>query len=177
LSLWILGYPDQALQRLREALTLAQALAHPPSLAPTLGFATMLHQSRREPQATYERAEALMALATEQGFAQELARAIIMRGWALAAQEQGTEGTAQMHQGVAAYRATGSEGQRPYYLALLAEALATVDRTGERWWEAELHRLQGELLLAQAGERQQMQEAEACLHQALDVAWRQQAKS
>jgi predicted ATPase len=154
----------------------------------------MLHQSRREQYATYERAEALMALATEQGFAQELARAIIMRGWVLAAQGQGAEGTAQLRQGLAAYQATGSEGQRAYYLALLAEAygsigqpaeglsllaeaLATVDRTGERWWEAELHRLQGELLLAQAGERQRVPEAEACLHQALDVARRQQAKS
>lgn len=65
LSLWILGYPDQALQRLREALTLAQALAHPPSLAPALDFATMLHLSRGEYRAAHERAEALMALATE----------------------------------------------------------------------------------------------------------------
>jgi TOMM system kinase/cyclase fusion protein len=194
LSLWSLGYPDQALQSLHEALTLAQALAHPPSLAPALDFATMLHQSRREQQATYERAEALMALATAQGFAQHVALATIMRGWVLAAQGQGAEGTAQMRQGLAAYQATGTERRRPYYLALLAEAygslgqtaeglsllaeaLATVDRTGERGWAAELHRLQGELLLAQAGERQRVSEAEACLHQALDVARRQQAKS
>jgi class 3 adenylate cyclase/predicted ATPase len=194
LSLWSLGYPDQTLQSMREALTLAQALAHPPSLAPALDFATMLHQSRREQQATYERAEALMALATAQGFAQHLALATIMRGWVLAAQGQGAEGTAQLRQGLAAYQATGTERRRPYYLALLAEAygsigqtaeglsllaeaLATVDRTGERGWAAELHRLQGELLLAQAGERQRVSEAEACLHQALDVARRQQAKS
>ena len=194
LSLWSLGYPDQALQSMREALTLAQALAHPPSLAAALDFATILHQSRREQQATHERAEALMALATEQGFAQHLAQATIMRGWALAAQGQGAEGTAQMRQGLAAHQATGSERQRPYNLALLAEAygsigqtaeglsllaegLATVDRTGERGWEAELRRLQGELLLAQAGEWQQVPEAEACFHQALAVARRQQAKS
>ena len=194
LSLWILGYPDQALQSLREALTLAQALAHPPSLAPPLDFATMLHQFRREQQATYEWAEALMALATEQGFAEHLAKATILRGWALAAQGQGAEGTAQVRQGLAAHQATGSEQHRPYYLALLAEAygsigqtaeglsllaeaLATVDRTGGRWWEAELHRLQGELLLAQAGESQQVSEAEACFHQALTLARRQQAKS
>jgi predicted ATPase len=101
---------------------------------------------------------------------------------------------AQMRQGLAAYRASGTERQRPYYLALLAEAygsigqtaeglsllaeaLALVDKIGEHGWGAELHRLQGELLLAQAGERQQVQEAEACFHQALDVARRQQAKS
>jgi class 3 adenylate cyclase/predicted ATPase len=193
-SLWILGYPDQALQRMHEALTLAQTLAHPPSLASALDFATMLHQARREPHATHERAEALMALATEQGFAQQVAQATIMRGWALAAQGQEAAGTAQMRQGLAAHQATGTARQRPYYLALLAEAsgsrgqtveglsllaeaLATGDRTGERGWAAELHRLQGELLLAQAGARQRVPEAEVCFHQALDVARRQQTKS
>jgi len=193
-SLWILGYPDQALQSVREALTLGHALAHPHSLAIALRFASELHQSRREPQAAHELAEACVILADEQGFAQELAQATIIRGWALAAQGQGAEGTAQMRQGLAAYRATGTERQRSYYLALLAEAyrsigqtaeglsllaeaLTTVDRTGEYGWRAELHRLQGELLLAQAGERQQIQEAEMYLHQALAVARRHQAKS
>jgi class 3 adenylate cyclase/predicted ATPase len=191
--LWILGYPDQALQSVREALTLAHALAHPPSLANALSFATMLYQSRREPQAVHERAEACVVLADEQGFADWLAQATIMQGWALAAQGQATEGTAQMRQGLAAW-AAGSERQRPYHLALLAEAygrigqpaeglsllteaLASVDRTGARVWEAELHRLEGELLLTQAGESQQVPEAEACFRQALDVARRQLAKS
>ncbi len=193
-SLWLLGYPDQALQSMREALTLAHALAHPPSLANALRFATTLHQFRREQQAADERTEALMALATEQGFAQQVALATIVRGWALAAQGQGTEGTAQMRQGLTAHRATGAEQSRPYNLALLAEAygsigqpaeglsllaeaLTTVDRTGERGWEAELYRLKGELLLAQAGESQKVQEAEACFHRALAVARRQRAKS
>jgi predicted ATPase len=193
-SLWILGYPDQALQSMREALTLAHALAHPFSLANALRFATTLHQSRREPQAAHERVEACVVLADEQGFAEVLAEATIMRGWALAAQGRGTEGMAQMRQGLAAYRASGTDRQRPYYLALLAEgygsigqtaeglsllteALALVDKIGEQGWGAELHRLQGELLLAQEGERQQVQEAEACFHQALNVARRQQAKS
>jgi predicted ATPase len=117
--LWLLGYPDQALQSVREALTLAHALAHPPTLANALGFATMLHQSRREPQVAHERAEACVVLADAQGFADWLAQATIMQGWALAAQGQGTEGTAQMRQGLAAW-AAGSERQRPYHLALLA---------------------------------------------------------
>jgi predicted ATPase len=196
LALWLLGSPDQALQHLHEALTLAQAVAHPSSLANALDFATMLHQARREPQATHARAEALMALATEQGFAQYVARATIMRGWALIAQGHGAEGTAQMRQGLAAYQATGTEQRFPYYLALLADAygrlgqtaaglallaevLAPVDRPGERGWVAELQRLQGELLLAQAGARQQGLEAEAetWLQRALDVARRQEAKS
>jgi predicted ATPase len=193
-SLWILGYPDQALQSMRKALTLARALAHPFSLANALLWATKLHQSRREPQAAHEPVEACVVLADEQGFAEMLAEATIMRGWALAAQGQGTEGMAQMRQGLAAYQASGTERARPYFLALLAEvygsigqtaeglsrlaeALALVDKIGEHGWGAELHRLQGELLLAQAGDRQQVQEAEACFHQALDVACRQQAKS
>jgi class 3 adenylate cyclase/predicted ATPase len=193
-SLWLLGYPDQALQSMQEALTLAHALAHLPSLANALRFATTLHQFRREPQAAQERTAALMALATEQGFAQQVALATIARGWALAAQGQGTEGTAQMRQGLTAHRATGSEQSRPYNLALLAEAygsigqpaeglsllaeaLTTVDRTGERGWEAELYRLKGEFLRAQVGESQEVPKAETCFQQALAIAQRQQAKS
>jgi predicted ATPase len=154
----------------------------------------MLHQSRREHHAAHERAEALMALATEQEFAQYAAQAPIIRGWVLAAQGHGAEGTPQMRQGLVAYRATGTEQRRPYYLALLAEvygsrgqtaeglsllteAQATVDRTGAYGWGAELYRLQGELLLAQAGAKPQGQEGEACLQQALTVARHQQAKA
>jgi predicted ATPase len=73
--------------------------------------------------------------------------------------------------------ACGSIGQTTEGLSLLAEALATVDRTEECGWEAELHRLKGEILLAQAGESQKVQEAEACFQQALAVARHQQAKS
>ena len=73
--------------------------------------------------------------------------------------------------------AYGSIGQPAEGLSLLAEALTTVDRTGERGWEAELHRLQGEILRARAGESQQVQEAEACFQQALAIARHQQAKS
>ncbi len=67
--LWFLGYPDHAQHSMREALTLAQTLSHPFSLALTLSFASFLHVWRREVQAAYERAEALIALSTEQGFA------------------------------------------------------------------------------------------------------------
>ena len=102
MALWLLGYPDQALQRSHEALTLAQELAHPLSLAYALDCAAMLHQFRREAQAAQERAEAAMALSTEQGFALYLAWGTILRGWALAEQGQGEEGIAQMRQGLAA---------------------------------------------------------------------------
>ena len=167
LGLWYLGYPDQALKRSHEALTLAQELSHPFSLAFALVMAAMLHQLRREGQAAQERAEAAMALSTEQGFAHWLADGTILRGWALAEQGQREEGITQMRQGLAALRAIGSEIERPSFLALLAEAygkegqaeeglavlaeaLAMVDKSGERFYEAELYRLRGELTLATA---------------------------
>ena len=162
--LWLFGYPDQALKRVHEALTLAQELSHPYSLAFALCYGTWPHQFCREGQAVQERAEAVIALSTEQRFSFELAMGTILRGWALAEQGQGAEGIAQIHQGLVAYQATGTELHRSYFLALLAEAygkvgqaeeglavlaeaLAMVDKTGERFYEAELYRLQGELTL------------------------------
>jgi predicted ATPase len=125
---------------------------------------------------------------------------MIFRGWALAqryaesaaGQGPGGEGIAQLQQGLAAWRATGAEALRPYYLALLAEALerggqveeglqllaealAMAHDTGECRWNAELHRFKGEFLLARPAA--QHAEAEACFRQALDIARRQQAKS
>jgi predicted ATPase len=85
LTLWMLGYPDQALERMNEALTLAQNLEHPFTLARVgLYYTTFLHQLRREWQAVSERAETAIAVATEQQVALVLAVGPIMRGWALA---------------------------------------------------------------------------------------------
>jgi len=130
----VAGYPDQALQRSHEALTLAREPAHPYSLGYALFFAAWLHQFRREWHLTQERAEALIALAAEQGFAIWVAGGMVMRGWALAqrshepgaGQGQGEEGMAQMQQGLAAWRATGAAVFRPYGLTLLAEVSAQV---------------------------------------------------
>ena len=127
-------------------------------------MAAVLHWVRREVQAVQERAAAAMTLVTEQGFAVLLAQGTILRGWALAEQGQREEGIAQIGQGLAAHRLTGTEAHRPSYLALLAEAhgkvgqveeglkmlaeaLAAVDKTGECYYEAELYRLKGELTL------------------------------
>jgi len=192
LTLWSLGYPDQALRRSREALTLAQELVHPFSLAYAMCFTGMLCQLCRDVLAAQERATAAMALCTEQGFALYLARGTILQGWAMAEQGQGAEGLAQMCQGLVAYQATGAAVFRSYYLAFLAEAygklgqagegltmldeaLTTVHKTGERFYEAELYRLKGELLLVCSAEN--YGEAEACFQQALTVARRQQARS
>jgi class 3 adenylate cyclase/predicted ATPase len=196
-TLWVLGYPDQALKRIREALTLAQGLSHPYSLAMTLSYAAMLHQFRREGQAAQERAEAAIKLCTEQGIPHYLALGTIWRGWALAEQGQGEEGLSQIRQGLAAWQAMGAELSRPYLLALLAEAygrggqveegltvlaeaLVMVDKNGERQYEAELYRLKGELTLAQSrvqGLASRVKEAEGCFLKAIEIARRQQAKS
>jgi predicted ATPase len=171
---------------------MAQELAHPFSLTYALTFAALGHQFRREVQATQMRAEASCALAGEKGIAFFLAFGTGLRGWALAEQGQSDAGMLQMREGMAACRITGAEADRPYFLvlaaeaygregqygeglAMLEEALALVDQSEERYWEAEIHRLKGELLLARSAENQV--EAESCLDKALDVARRQGAKS
>src|SRR5262249_17721314 len=121
LALWCLGYPAQALKRGCEVLTLAQELAHPFSLGWALVAGTWFQQYCRETQVVQERAEAVIALSTEQGFPFWLACETILRGWALAEQGQGEEGIAQIRQGLDAMRATGAEFVRSYWLALLAE--------------------------------------------------------
>ncbi len=190
-TLWFLGYPEQAMRTSQNALAWSRELTHPFSVAFALMGATWLHLLRREKDATRERAEAWMALAAERGFAMWSAYAATLRGWALTT-PGGVEGIAQIRQGLAAVQATGAELMRSHCLGFLAEAygdmrqideglaaleeaLALVQSTGESWWNAELHRLQGELLLQHdvAGE----QEAETCFRQAIDIASRQQAKS
>jgi predicted ATPase len=191
-TLWLLGYPDQALQRSHEALTLAQEVAHPFSLAYARFFAALLHFFRREAPLVQARGEAVTTLAAEHGFAHWWALGTMLQGWARATQGQGEEGMARLRQGLGSWQATGARGAGPYYLAwlaeaygqggqaeeglrVLAEALALVNTGGERRHEAELDRFTGELLLALSAEN--AMEAEACFRQALAVARRQQAKS
>jgi predicted ATPase/class 3 adenylate cyclase len=190
-SLWLLGYPEQAVASSQAALTLAQQLAQPYTLTLALYFAAVVHHLRREVALTQARAEALMTVATDQEFPLYVAQAMPLRGWTIVERGQGDEGIAQIHQGLAAYQATGATRDRPYNLALLAEASAkvgqtteglealaeaqaTLARSGVRWWEAELYRLRGALLLLSADNEA---DVEACFHQALDIARRQQAKS
>jgi predicted ATPase len=168
----------------------------------------MLHQCRCEAPLTHARAEAILTLGTEQGNPQVLERGMCLRGWALAASGHEEEGITQIRQALATYRSAGATRDRPYYLALLAEAsaqggqttegleasaeaLALLATSGVRWWEAELHRLRGELLLQSRVQSPESSvftphsvlcmphsaEAEACFQQALDVARRQEAKS
>jgi DNA-binding winged helix-turn-helix (wHTH) protein/predicted ATPase len=167
MSLFVLGYPDRALQKVREALTLAREQAHANSMAFASFFTAYVHCYRREHEEAMEQAEALIALTTEQGLPFWLALGTLARGWALVEQGEGEAGIIQIHQGLAAFRASGGEQTKTYSLARLAEAygkrgqvkegLAVVvealefaDRTEERCYEAELYRLKGELTLAQS---------------------------
>ena len=190
-NLWYLGYPAQALQRIDEILKLAEEISHPFSMAWALMAACMVHQFRQDTRAVLERTETLITLSEELGFPFPLTFGTILRGWASTEQGKLDEGSEQIHQGLAACRATGTEMWRPNFLgllaeargkrgrveeglSLLAEALIAVDKTGERFHEAELYRLKGELLLMQ-GEREA--EAETCFRQAIGIARSQQAKS
>ena len=191
-TLWCLGYPAQAVQRSQEALALAQALAHPYSLAVAQHCAAFLHHRRREAPAVQAQAEALLTLATAQGFPLCVGYGTCWQGWALAMQGQGEAGLAQMRQGLAAVLATGQTLARPLCLVLLAEAaghagqveeglrllaeaLTAFEASGQGDLLAEAYRLQGELLLRQA--IPDAAQAEACFQQALAIARRQQAKS
>jgi predicted ATPase len=171
---------------------LAHALSHPFSLAFAQWLAAIVYQFRRDVPAVHEHAEAAVALSTAQGFPQWAAWGTSLRGWALAMQGQGEAGMAQVRQGITALRATVQALHVPYLCTVLAdvcdhlgdiggglhalsEAHTLVEQQEERWWEAEISRLRGVLLLRQPGTPQA--EAEAWLRRALDVARHQEAKS
>jgi predicted ATPase/class 3 adenylate cyclase len=197
-DLWFLGYPDQALKRIDEAVTLAQNLSHPYSRAYSYAFAAMIHNFRGESEEAQEQAEAAIALSTQQGFMIWLAQATVSLGRAVAHQGQ-EEGVAQVRQGLTAWRATGAEVCSSYNLGVLAEAYGKwrradegldvvsealalmASKTGDLFYEAELYRLKGELLLQQAGVQRIASgvetEAERCFLRAIDIARHQQAKS
>jgi predicted ATPase len=192
LTLSCLGYPAQAVRQSQEALALAQKLVHPYSLAAARFWVTSTHYHRREVLAVQAQADALLTLATAQGFPLHVGWGTFWRGWALAMQGQGEAGMAQMHQGMAAVLAAGQMVSRPHCLVLLAEAAGhagqveqglsllaeaqtVVEANGQGDLLAEAHRLQGELLLRQA--IPDATQAEACFQQALTVARRQRAKS
>jgi predicted ATPase len=191
-ALWCLGYPAQAVRRSRESLALAQDVAHPYSLAVTQHRVAFLHYRRREVWAVQEQADALLTLATAQGFPTLVGFGTCWLGWALAMQGQGETGLAQLRQGLAAVMATGQALSQPLCLVLLAEAaehagrvhegqrllteaLATFEASGRGDMLVEAYRLQGALLLRQTPA--DAVQAEACFQQALAVARHQQAKS
>jgi predicted ATPase len=187
--LFWLGYPDQALVQSNAAITEASGLAHPPSLAASLAIGVRLLSLVGDEAALDERAKQLIAVATEQGFPSWRMQAAIYRGWVKVKNGDVTEGMSLLRSGSSAYRVAGAELLVPHYIALLAvaceiagqveeastlldEALHIVERTGERWLEAELNRHKGQLLQQQG----HSEGAEALYRRALSIAEEQGAK-
>jgi len=190
-ALWLLGYPEQALAQNQEALRLGREISHAHSQAYALGFGAAHHHFRREQKQVRECGEALVALAAEQGLVYWLAWGKIMYGWALAEQGEAAAGIDEIRSGLDAHQSAEAAMCRTHHLCLLAEAyrkagrhrealtaldeaLALVEKNEDRWWEAEIHRLRGELLLLEGAA---VVEAESCFQQAINVAHLQQAKS
>jgi predicted ATPase len=184
-----LGFADQGLAQSNEAIVEADSLAHPPSLAASLGFGTRLLSLVRENSVLDGRVDRLVAVTTEQGFAVWRALGTIYRGWTKVKNGELAEGTSLLRSGSIAYRATGTESLVPYHMALLAaaceiagrveegltlldDALQIVERTGERWVTAELHRRKGQLLQRQG----HTEPAEELYRKAMSIAEEQEAK-
>jgi class 3 adenylate cyclase/predicted ATPase len=184
-----LGYLDQALARSRAAIDEARALAHPPSLVGSLTNGSTVFSFIGDDATLNEAAEQLVTITTEQGFPFYHAQGIICRRWVKVKNGEVTEGISLLRDGLAAWRATGAVVWTPYQMAFLArayeivaqveealmvldEALQIVEKTGERWFAAELNRHKGELLLRQ-GDRGA---AEELYRKALSIAREQDAK-
>jgi tetratricopeptide (TPR) repeat protein len=189
-ALWTLGYADQALSRIREAQALAQRSSSPFCLAVTQCHTAMFHVSAEDKELALKLGEACIRLSSERGFSYWLAVGMLCHGWALAQHGQTEEGIAQLRKAIADFQATGHDQGHPHRLAymaqaygragraeeglpLLDEALAMARRNSERYYEAEIHRLRGELLLLQGMEEA---EAEASFTEGIEVARRLSAR-
>jgi predicted ATPase len=191
--LWLLGYPAQASERSEQALALARNVAHPFSLALALDLSAQTRSFRREPELVRKRAEAAIALGTEHGFPLWSAWGEISRGCALAEQGGGEESFAQVRRGLHGLRAIDARVFLPLLVGLLADALrksgrleeaaaaldeafAAAQQNEEIWWNAELHRVKGELSLASSADATG-DGAERCFRQAIEIARQLSAKS
>ena len=190
IALFCLGFPDQASAQTSAAIAEARRLAHPRSLAGSLSADAWLHSLAGDDDAALnERADELVAVTTEQGFALWGALGALYRGWGKIKRGEVVEGMSLIRGGLATYRATGTELWMPYFTALLAkaceiagqvkeavtlvdEALQIVERTRERWFAAELYRHKGQLLLRQG----YAEPAEELYRKALSIAREQEAK-
>jgi predicted ATPase len=187
--LYCLGYPEQALAQSSAAIDEALGLAHPPSVAVSLAFGAFPLLLGGDDSVLGERADQLVTVATEPSFPFWRAVGTIYRGWVTVKNGDVAGGISLLRSGSAAYRATGAETVVPHYIALLArackiagqieealtlsdEALQIADRTGERWFAAELNRLKGQLLLREG----HSEAAEALYCKALSIAEEQEAK-
>ena len=196
-TLWLLGHPKQARKMALECISLAKSVAHSFSLAYAHATAALAFQLQRDISLVREQAKAGMVISREQGIPHFLGFSEAMWGWVLTQEGQTETGIEHLCQGAAGWRSQGSELLQPYWLALLAdaygktrqvnralaavtEALNIVDQTGETFYQPELYRLHGELMLQQANSQPQIvnvkSDAEASFRKAIEIASRQQSK-
>lgn len=188
---WLEGHVDRSLEKSRESVELARRLDHPSVLTLALMLAAELRRLRGEAAATDALAAESLTLASEHGLTLFAAVNGLMRGWALAEQGELADGIAALRRSLDAYRAIGADSGLPQYHAMLAEAhlqagqtsegldvvrraIEIMDRTDERWWEADLHRLRGELMRTTS---KNGNDAEPCFQRAIDVARGRRARS
>ncbi len=195
-SLWQLGCPDQALERVLEVGARAERLKHKFSIGEAYGFRAAIQHFRGENEAALESAERAIAICEEGGFAVWLAHAQLMRGRVVAELGDAAAGIDEMRQAYDLWSATGAVVTTPFYLAMRAEglalgarpdeglallerALAIVERCGERYYEAEIRRLHAQLILqsAAAAGLDRSAEAESWLRGARDCAQSRKLRS
>lgn len=186
---WFLGYPDRALQQIREAIDRARTLKDPLSLTHALYFASVIHQFRREEELALERVDEVLSVCREHGLALYPTLATVIRGWALANQNSASEGIQLIRDSLAILETTNAVLVRPHYLGLLGgalrqagqsdeglsaleEGIGLAESTGDAYYEAELHRLKGEALRSI-----DVAEAETSFRRALEIAQKQKARS
>jgi class 3 adenylate cyclase/tetratricopeptide (TPR) repeat protein len=191
LALWHLGYPDQALRLDRETRELARTIGHPFSLGHAVDFTACLNQFCRLGPEVLAAAEEEITIGKEQGFQLWHALGTIHKGAGILLQGKPAEALPFLQKGLDSFRATGAELRVPYYLSMLGnaylrlrcfedslstinEGLAVAEKNDDRFQQAELHRLRGELLLAQSSDQAA---AEECFRQAIETAQRQQSKA
>ena len=191
LALWQLGYPNEALANCRDGERLARDLAHPFSVTIALWATGMLHLLRRETNATLETGEAMIAHCSEKGFPPFIPMGRIFHGGALAEQGELTTGIAELAEGIAGVRASGTEYTLPLFFAWLAELCAKGGRieeglaaleqgramseeTEDRFSLPEFDRIEGELLLVRSAWNQA--DAQACFERSMQLARARDAK-
>jgi predicted ATPase len=194
--LWLLGSPQKALKKSEESLSLARRFAHPYSLVVALNLAALLRQHLRDSRGARELAEEGISLSTEHDFPFWTAMGTILRGWTLTETNEVPNGITQMRQGLTVFQAMGADLMRPYYLTLLAESYGKLGQVNEAltllteaqdlmgkshecWWEAEVYRRKGELMLSgiERPDPENEKRAETLLQKALHIASHQKAKS
>lgn len=192
LALWLLGYPDRALESVSRAVSWASELSHAASLAHAKDYELMLYRYRREASTVHAKAEEMIEFSRDQGLPDYLAKSIIFRGWATATMGDVEQGLQDMRDGISALQDIGTKEDFPVFFDMLAagclmaehgeeglaqvdQALADAEQIGMLFWTAELYRRKADLLLSLSDNNESR--AEPCLMHALEIAREQHTRS